>query len=347
LELGVKKAKPSQNSLPRILTVLCLFSAAAFLYFAYGYLPEKVAGSIVARSRIRQPLTTTPRAAGFAYRDVSFKTQDGISISGWWLPPAKGQVPRGTVLMSHGIFKNREQVLTRAEFLSSKGYQVLLFDHRGNGLSGEAPTSGGVLEAGDYLASVEYLKSEHWLKKPLIFFGFSMGAMSALRAVNQDPKVDAVIADSPLPNVKAYVSRRTIGGSFTGLPGFLKVCLRDYDRLTGLSLTVRDLDLTGVVQQLHEKPVLYITGEKDDLAKPEEVRNLFNATDSHHRRLVYIPEAGHEETYLKFPLIYEKAIASFLSDLRAGFPQPTQEEIFKKIDQQAKAQQKRATLHTQ
>src|SRR6185503_15025949 len=149
-----------------------------------------------------------------------------------------------------------------------------------------------------------------------------------------------------LPNVKAYVSRRTIGGSFAGLPGFLNACLRDYDRLTGLSLTMGDLDLTGVVQKFQEKPVLYITGEKDDLARPEEVRNLFNATDSHHRRLVYIPDAGHEETYLKFPLIYEKAIAGFLSDLRAGFPQPTQEEMFKKIEQQTKAQKKRVTLHT-
>jgi pimeloyl-ACP methyl ester carboxylesterase len=341
LELGVKRTKTSKNPIPRTLAVLCVFSAAAFLCFVYLYLPGKVAGTIAAGSKAHKPLTKTPRTDGFAYRDVSFKTQDGISISGWWLPPAKGQGPRGTILMSHGIFKNREQVLTRAEFLSAKGYQVLLFDHRGNGLSGESPVSGGVLEARDYSAGVEYLRSKHWLNKPLIFFGFSMGAMSALRASIQDPKVDAVIADSPLPNVKAYVSRRTIGGSFTGLPGFLNACLREYDRLTGLSLSVKDLDLTGVVQQLHEKPVLYITGEKDDLARPAEVRNLFNATDSHHRRLVYIPDAGHDETYLKFPLIYEKAVTSFLSDMRAGFPQPTQEEMFKKVSEQSKAQKKK------
>ncbi len=342
----MKKVKLSQYSISRILAALFVLSIVAFLCFVYLYLPEKVAGSIVARSKTHKPLTTTPRAAGFAYRDVSFKTHDGISISGWWLPPKKNKEPLGTVLMSHGIFKNREQVLTRAEFLASKGYQVLLFDHRGNGLSGESPVSGGVLEAGDYSAGVEYLRSKHWLKKPLIFFGFSMGAMSALRAANQGPKVDAVIADSPLPNVKAYVSRRTIGGSFAGLPGFLSACLRDYDRLTGLSLTAGDLDLIGVVQQFHEIPVLYITGEKDDLAKPEEVRSLFNATDSHHRRLVYIQDAGHEETYLISPMIYEKAITGFLSDLRAGFPQPSQEEMFKKIDQQTKAQNKRATPHT-
>src|SRR5258708_34730567 len=118
---------PSRNLAPRIIGMLSLLLTAGFLYFVYLYLPQKVAESIVEKSKIHKPLTTTPRAAEFAYQDVSFKTQDGVSISGWWLPPDRNKKPLGTILMSHGIFKNREQVLSRAELLAAKGYQVLLF----------------------------------------------------------------------------------------------------------------------------------------------------------------------------------------------------------------------------
>jgi pimeloyl-ACP methyl ester carboxylesterase len=137
--------------------------------------------------------------------------------------------------------------------------------------------------------------------------------------------VDGVIADSPLANIKSYVSRRSMGGAFSSMPGFLHCVLEDYDRLSGLTLKEEDLDLMPVVQKLGETPVLYITGENDDLAKPDEVRKLFEKTSSHHRRLVYIPDAGHEETYKKFPVIYEKVVRDFLADLRNGFPQPDDE----------------------
>ena len=90
--------------------------------------------------------------------------------------------------------------------------------------------------------------------------------------------------------------------------------------MTGLSLKESDLDMIPVVEGLHTLPVLYITGEGDDLALSEEVRKLFEKTDSKHRRLVYIPDAGHEETYKKYPVIYERSVLGFLTDLRKGFP---------------------------
>ena len=294
---------------------------AGGLVFIYGILPGKVAQGILVKAQVRKPLDRSPKDDGFKYQDVSFMTPDSVSISGWWMVPASKKI-LGTVLLSHGVFKNRDQVLSRAEFLVKKGYQVLLFDHRGNGLSGDSPVSGGYLESRDYLGAVSFLQSKKELHKPLVFFGFSLGAMSALRAAAQSPDVDAVIADSPLANIRSYVSRRTMGGAFAFLPGFLGRCLSEYDEATGLALTVEDMDLIPVVGQLQDKPVLYFTGEGDDLAKSEEVRQLFAKTPSHQKRLIYIQDAGHEETYVKSPIIYEKSVLGFLTDLRNGFPEP-------------------------
>ncbi len=296
---------------------------AGGLYVVYQVLPEKVAQGIVAQAQVRKPITETPKDYGIpGYQDVSFVTSDGVTLSGWWMPLPARKKNLGTILFSHGVFKNRQQVLGRAVFLWNLGYQCLLFDLRGCGESGPSPVSGGVSEANDYLAAEKFLESRHELGKPVVFFGFSLGAMSALRAAVGDSNLDAVIADSPLANLKSYVSRRTIGGAFTSLPGFLGACLKDYDQLTGLTLTEKDLDLTPVVEKLNQPPVLYITGEGDDLAKSDEVRRLFENTPAPHRRLAYIPDAGHEETFKKFPVIYEKVVTEFLTDLRNGFPKP-------------------------
>ncbi len=312
-------SKKSSIILKSVLAVLAL-ALAGGAYFIYFIVPEKVAQTIMAKAPLHKPLSLTPKEYGLKYEDVS-TNGNGVTLSGWWLSTPKK--PLGTVLLTHGVFKNREQVLTRAEFLVKNGYQVLLFDQRGNGLSSNSPTSGGVFESGDFLIWIPYLKDHKRLQKPLVFFGFSMGSMSALRAAVKEPEADAVIADSPLANLKSYVSRRTIGGRFSSMPGFLNRCLQAYDRLSGLSLTAVDLDMIPIVEQLHELPVLYITGEGDDLAKSDEVRILFEKTASHRRRLVYIPDAGHEETYSKFPIIYKKAVVDFLTDLTA---KPKKEE---------------------
>ncbi len=328
------------------LALVVVILLAGGLGFIYEVLPGKVAQSIAAKSQVRQPLTETPKDYGLNhYENVSFTTPDGVTLSGWWIPVLKPQKPLGTVLFSHGVFKNRQQVLSRAAFLSRLGYQTLLFDQRGEGLSGNSPVSGGLLEAGDYLAAESYLGSRHALRKPVIFFGFSLGAMSALRAAAKAPQIDAVIADSPLANIQSYVSRRTIGGAFSSMPGFLDRCLAAYDLITGLNLTSADLNLLPVVGQLREIPVLYITGENDDLAKSEEVRQLFEHTSSHHRRLIYIPEAGHEETYKKYPVIYEKVVTEFLTDLRNGFPKPEDGVDLAAGNEKKKASKKKTTKH--
>ncbi len=296
---------------------LALVLSAAF-FFIYQVMPGKVAESLVKATQNQRLPQVLPSQYGLKYENVEFKTSDGISLKGWWIPSSLHN-PKGTVILTHGAFHNRDQVLTRAVFLQEAGYQVLTFDLRGHGESAPAPLTGGFLEAGDFTAAEHFLSEKHRLKKPLIFYGFSLGAICALRAGAVEP-VDAVIADSPLPNVKSYISRKTIGAPFAALPGFLAQCIQAYDMATGLHLTEQDLDLIPVMRQITTVPVLIFSGEKDDLARSSEVQGLFDQCPAPHRRLVYIPDAGHEQTYSQYPVIYEKAVLDFLRDVKEGFP---------------------------
>lgn len=297
-------------------------------YFIYDVLPGNIAQSIVEKAKVHKPITQTPADFGLAdFEPVTFKTPDGISLAAWWIPADKKIKKKdvlATVLLTHGLFKNREQMLSRAVFLHRLGCRILLFDQRGEGQSGDAPLSGGVFESKDFEAAREYLEGRRLVQGPVVFFGFSLGAISALRAgaaTGSDMEEPiAVIADSPLANLKSYISRRTAGGKFAALPGFLPKVLEAYDEAAGLSLKEEDLDLIPVVKRMDGIPTVYITGEKDDLAKSEEVRKLFEATNSRQKRLIYIPDAGHEETYKLYPVIYEKVVEEFLKDLKGGFP---------------------------
>src|SRR5690348_16067348 len=55
----------------------------------------------------RKALTSTPAALDMAYEDVTFTTEDGITLSAWYLPGQNGR----TLIGCHGIIDNREQLL--------------------------------------------------------------------------------------------------------------------------------------------------------------------------------------------------------------------------------------------
>src|SRR5207247_998694 len=73
-------------------------------------------------------------------RDISFKTEDGVTLRGWlYLPDrAAGQVP--TIVMAHGFSAVKEMYLDRyAEAFAAGGLGALVFDNRNFGASDGQP----------------------------------------------------------------------------------------------------------------------------------------------------------------------------------------------------------------
>jgi uncharacterized protein len=304
-----------------LFTLVLAVCAYLFLYVA---MPAWTANAIAERSPVAP--VRDPGSHGLVFEHVSFQTLDRLTLAAWWIPAQTGakkvSKPKGTVVMSHGVGNNRGQILDRAGFLARNGYQVLLFDLRGHGASSPAYLSGGRDEALDYAAAQAYLKASGRIEKPMVLFGLSLSAMAALRSAAADSSLIAgVIADCPLPKGRSWVSQRTMGGWLIALPGFFDACLKAYNRRTGLELKLADLDLVPAVKGLR-LPALFYWGEKDDLVRPQEARDLFAATGTRNKRLVYIPEAGHDEAYRRFRVMYERALLEFLENLRTGFPKP-------------------------
>lgn len=137
--------------------------------------------------------------------------------------------------------------------LNGFGFPVLRFNFRGTGLS-EGEHASGVGEVDDVRAALDWL--EHEFPLPVIFAGFSFGAVVGLRAACPDSRVTALIGLG-LPTVP--VDDRVYDFEF------LRSCA---------------------------KPKLFVSGSRDQFGPPGKLEALV-ATFAEPRKLVRIEAGDH------------------------------------------------------
>lgn len=137
--------------------------------------------------------------------------------------------------------------------LNGFGFPVLRFNFRGTGLS-EGEHANGVGEVDDVRAALDWL--EHEFPLPVIFAGFSFGAVVGLRAACPDSRVTALIGLG-LPTVP--VDDRVYDFEF------LRSCA---------------------------KPKLFVSGSRDQFGPPGKLEALV-ATFAEPRKLVRIEAGDH------------------------------------------------------
>lgn len=143
-----------------------------------------------------QPIT--PTAAGRDYRDVTLTAADGTRLHGWWLPAAPGVPLKGTVLHLHGNGGNLAYHLGATAWLPAQGYQVLMIDYRGYGLSQGAPRLPEVYQ--DIDAAFDWLQKDPSVKGlPLIVLGQSLGGAMGVHYLSERPlqrqRITAMVLD--------------------------------------------------------------------------------------------------------------------------------------------------------
>jgi pimeloyl-ACP methyl ester carboxylesterase len=178
------------------------------------------------RSR-RAPLTRTPADAGLTYEDVEFEASDGVALKGWFVP-AEGVAP--AVVFVHGWMWNRlgnvagqtpvpdrdVDFLPAVRALHDAGFAVLLFDLRGHGESADAPgpQTYGPVEARDFVAAVDHLRSRPDVDDDRIgAIGTSAGGNVVLYGTPDAQPIKAVLAIQPtkLTSFNANFARTELG----------------------------------------------------------------------------------------------------------------------------------------
>ena len=227
------------------------------------------------------PLSATLPGA----RIVTISTDDGLTLTGWFLaPPA----PTAAVLVLNGNAGNRADRAPLARALADRGYEVLLFDYRGYGGNVGSPSEEGLaLDAAAALAAL----AEVATADRLILVGESLGAAVAARLAVETPPT-ALVLRSPFPSLEAVAAVH-----YPYLPTRMLLWDR-YDTLRPVS-TIK-------------VPILVVAGSADRIVPTHLSRAVYEAAsvDAH---WALIEDADHNDPALSFGQPLLDAIDRFLA----------------------------------
>lgn len=245
------------------------------------------------RRMIYFPTQAVSHPADPGIEEVSYQTEDGLLLNGWFLP-AHGE-PRGTVIVFNGNAGNRSHRLPLGEALSLAGYSVLLGDYRGYGGNPGSPHEEGL--AADARAALAYLRSRPDVdRRRVAYFGESLGAAVAARLAGEDPPA-ALILRSP------FMSLADIAAVHYPL---IPASLLLRDRYPTVDL-IRDLEV----------PVLVIAGSEDGIVPVEESKAVYEAL-TEPKRLLVVEGAGHNDFALLAGEEMIREITDFLGKAMPG-----------------------------
>ena len=228
--------------------------------------------------------------AGVAnWEDVDFRTSDGLTIRGWFIPADVESAP--AVILLHGLGANRAALLDEAALLTAQGFHTLLIDLRNHGRSDGDVTTLGYQEIEDVRGAVAYLLGREDVDAERIgVAGFSLGGTTALRAAARIPEIRAVAAISAFHSVDDTVT--PIVQALTGRPPlpFPAAVTMMVNLLSGVNVSeVRPVD---DLPQIAPRPLLFVHGA-DDVVVPASSSEVMFAAAAEPKDLLIIPQAGH------------------------------------------------------
>lgn len=125
-----------------------------------------------------QDIVATPSDLGLKFEDINFKTQDGTSLNGWFIPAENA---KHTVLFCHGNGGNISHRLDTISLYNKLPLSVFIFDYRAYGKSTGVISEKGLYE--DVAAAWNYLTETRKIApKKIIIIGRSVGGAIAARA---------------------------------------------------------------------------------------------------------------------------------------------------------------------
>ncbi len=303
---GAESLRRKQRVLARTTTLIrpgrLLLTLLIFVPLAFG--------SLIHRIKIGNPAHVA-EYPGLHLESVSFRTDDGLMLSGWFLPEPNSD---STVVICHGAGANKYNFLEFMLLFRYQGYNSLIFDFRGHGASQGHTSTFGLDEDADVKAAVDWLKKNRPDQSRHVYgLGSSMGAMALVRAAAKDPRIEAVILDSCF--VSAPLLAREHLGRIPLLGRPLATML-----LASLSLhagrSFWSLDATQAIHAIAPRPVLLIHGKDDTLIPPVNMEILYSRARQPKDK--WLGPGPHSNIMTSDFLGYQRRVIAFLDKAKAG-----------------------------
>jgi dipeptidyl aminopeptidase/acylaminoacyl peptidase len=294
-----------------------LLAAIAAAPFALAY-----RFAVVYRGRagfpVPRPPQRTPADVGLTFEEIVAPTEDGLELPGWFIPAAGGQPGPGVALV-HGWESARDRLLPIVEFLHAAGFHCLVVDVRGHGAN---PAEALPITAGEFgsdaLAGFRALDARPEVTTAGLL-GHSMGAIGAILAAADEPRVAAVVATSA-PADPWRLTRQTFRLARLPIPDLIAYPLawlttRVYVRPRGHRIVL--ISATNALRRI-DRPVLLVHGSADTVVPVGHLRRLSTvqlASGTPAESLVI--EGGQHSWLYEFP-IYRRTVAAFFARALGG-----------------------------
>ncbi len=245
-----------------------------------------------------------------------------------------------TVLICHGYMCDKNDIAFLRSMFTK--YNVMTFDFRAHGeRSKDQYCTFGHDEALDVIGAVQYLKSRSEASgKPLIAYGFSMGAVSAIEAQSRGNKLfDAMILDCPFDSTDSIIQRAISNFKFTvlgrefAIPGrewmqqyaytpfvqaLLKVAFKAVVKLDGLSINTHMHQISPVdsIEKVNV-PCYFITCKNDDKVPVDAVTSVYAGAKGY-KRLWVTNGRRHYDSLFYNPEKYFYKVDRFVTKVISG-----------------------------
>lgn len=237
-----------------LIIVFVYISSLTYLYFNQ-------------RNMMYFPDTTRPVPVK-GVETINVKTEDGLDLQAWFLPPADKNKP--VILLFHGNAGNFSHRLWKAALFHEKGYGVLLAEYRGYG-----GNPGKISEQGFYndgRAYTDYLIQRGY---KIVLYGESIGTGVATRMA-AEYEILGLILEAPYTSIGAVAQ-----SVYPVVP--VKLLLRD---------RFPSIDIIGKVKA----PKLFIHGALDRTIPVRFGQKLFE-TAPEPKTFILLESAGHNDLY--------------------------------------------------
>lgn len=232
-----------------------------------------------------------PSELGLSFEDVTIKTEDGLSLSGWYIP---GKSTTSGIVMVHGRNASRHEALRDVPSLHAQGHNLLLIDLRHSGKSERSFISMGFHERLDVHAAVDYLLQSKAISNVGVV-GYSMGAATTIMAMAENSNIKAGWFDSAFADFDTIIRERFVHDYGFGIPNGLMELVRFTYEARG-SLNSQYPSPIAVIAGIAPRPIMIVHGTADIVVPFHHGEELYAAAKEP-KQMWVIPDGRHTRAW--------------------------------------------------
>jgi len=243
------------------------------------------------------------------YSTETLTTFDGLKVQGYEVVSERPS--NKWIVLVHGYGDSANGMFVQAKRFHASGYNVLIPDARGHGLSDGDYIGMGWHERRDIVQWSNHIVAKN-SQAEIVLYGVSMGAATVMMASGEADlprQVRAIIEDCGYSSITAEFTHQLRE----------QYHLNAFPVLNFASLVSRMragfwIGEGDVVRQVSksDKPMLFIHGDADDYVPTAMIEDLYNAAKGPKEKLL-VADAAHAKSLATDPELYWRTVDSFLA----------------------------------